>query len=65
MAGGTDERGAGEEFPQPHERALGVYSSWNDLQTHATLFPAFTAFSASTPSAPSSGKGFLSCQRLK
>lgn len=31
-AGGTNGLGvAGEEFPQPHKWALGVYSSWNDL----------------------------------
>lgn len=61
MAGGTDGRGRGQEFPQPHKRALGVYSSWHDLQAPATLFPAFVTSSALTPSAPSSGKVFLSC----
>lgn len=64
MAGGTDGR-AGKEFPQPHERALGVYSSWNDLRAHAILFPAFEASSVPTAPAPSPGKLFRSCHYLK
>lgn len=64
MECGTDGPGDGG-FPQPHERALGIYSSWNHLQAHGTLFPAFIASSAPSPSAPSSGKVFLSCRRLK
>lgn len=64
MEYGTD--GPGDEgFPQPHARALGIYSSWNHLQAHGTLFPAFIASSAPSPSAPSSGKVFLSCRCLK
>lgn len=64
MERGTDGPG-GEGFPQPHERAVGIYSSWNHLQTHAILVPAFKASSASAPSTPSSGKVFLSCRCLK
>lgn len=55
----------GEGFPQPQERALGIYSSWNHLQAHGTLFPASIIPSVPEPAAPSSGKVFLSCHRLK
>lgn len=50
--------GAGEEFPQPHKWALGVYSSWNNLRAHASVLPAFVASSAPTPLSTQLRKGF-------
>lgn len=52
MERGTDGPG-GEEFPQRHERVLGIYSPQHDLPARATPFPALTASSGPAPPFPS------------